>query len=142
MTMTDSRNRRWYQFSLRMLLAIVTVSALGLAWWRHRSDCLERSRFHAEQNLARAREISGVEVADRPTYLGKFGCRDSDTTYFLAHEHTTSGFYVVVLDVSHGKLPEREERLQTELTREAELVDQYYHAIWRPWERLWIDEAP
>jgi hypothetical protein len=144
MTVTDSRNRRWYQFSLRMLLAIVTVSALGMAWWRHRSDCLARARFHAERNVALAREILGVDVAEQlygVTYINAFINYGGGYTYSVMPRQTISGYEMVVLTVDSGTLPDKEKRLQAELAREAELSDQYYHAIWRPWERLWIDEA-
>jgi hypothetical protein len=35
--------RRWYQFSLRALLVLITLCALSLCWWNHRSFCLRRA---------------------------------------------------------------------------------------------------
>ena len=141
MTMTDSRNRRWYQFSLRMLLAIVTVSALGLAWWRHRSDCLERSRFHAEQNLALAKEI--LKLGQLHGILYAFRRYDSEAICSLTvmPRESSSGCPMVVFTIHSGNLSDKDKERHAEMTREAELSDQYYHAIWRPWERLWIDES-
>ena len=141
--MSATSKPRWYQFSLRMLLAIMTLSSLGMAWWNHRRDCLQRARFHAEQNVSRAREIWGFDFANSlygMTYIHRGG--DPNYSYSLMPRQTISGYGMVVLIVKSGKLPDKEKRLQAELTGEAEMSDQYFHAIWRPWERFLIDEAP
>ena len=41
--MSEKPKRRWYQFSLRALLVLMTLSALMLCWWNHRSFCLLRA---------------------------------------------------------------------------------------------------
>ena len=38
--------RRWLQFKLRTLLIVVTLAALSLGWWQHRSYCLARAQVH------------------------------------------------------------------------------------------------
>src|SRR5436190_4369386 len=108
--LTDSINRRWYQFSLLMLLAVMTLSALGMAWWKHRSDCLQRARFHAERNVARAREILGVDVAEQlygVTYINAFMHYGGHYTYSVMPRQTLSGHEMVVLTVDSGKLPDK-----------------------------------
>ena len=40
--MDPKPKRRWYQFSLRAVLVLITLCALTLCWWNHRSFCLRR----------------------------------------------------------------------------------------------------
>ena|SRR5258706_10511417 len=151
--MSDKPKRRWYQFSLRMLLAAVTLAAVGSAWWKHRNVCLEQCRFHAQRNAACANRMFGGNKDSElkndgwidlgPQFLTASFINGSDNySYNLQHSPTSSGYDTWFLTVESGKLPAAEQRIQTELTHEAELADQYFHAIWRPWERFWIDETP
>lgn len=53
---------------------------------------------------------------------------------------TTSGYDRWTLTLESGKLPDAQQRIQTAMNHEADLANQYFHALWRPWERLWIKE--
>ena len=41
--MSEKAQRHWYQFSLKTMLVVVTLVALGAAWWNHRNFCLDRA---------------------------------------------------------------------------------------------------
>ena len=149
--MSKKPRRRWYQFSLRMLLAALTLAAIGSAWWKHRSDCLERCHLHAERNADCAKRMFGPysELRDDvwmdlgPAFLTATISNGSDSySYHLQTAPTSSGYDRWFLTVESGKLPEAEQRIQKELIHEGELADRYFHALWRPWERLWIEETP
>ena len=146
--MSAKPKRRWYQFSLRMLLAALTLAAVGAAWWKHRNVCLEQCRFHAQRNAACAKRMFGGDKDNEFENDGWMGLtatisNGSDRySYNLQSSPTSSGHDRWFLTVQSGELPDAEQRIQTELTHEAELADRYFHAIWRPWERLWIDEPP
>lgn len=149
--MLPKPQRRWFQFSLRMLLAALTLAAIGSGWWKHRSDCLEQVQVHAQRNAACARKMfenlkdqgqTGGWIDVGPPYLtaaildGQESC-----AYHVECVPTSSGYDRWSLTLESGKLPEAEQRIQTELNHEAELAEQYFHALWRPWERLWIKEG-
>lgn len=150
--MTSPAKRRWFQFSLRMLLAAVTLAAMGAGWWKHRSDCLELVQVHAQRNAACAKKMHGNFDDNGPGVIlvDAFGPISLTTTISNGNEScsynvnstpSSSGYDRWSLTLESGKLPDEEQRIQTELNREAELADQYFHALWRPWERLWINEG-
>lgn len=137
-----------------MLLAAVTLAAVGSAWWKHRSVCLEKVQFHAERNDACAKTMFGKSESDGiikdgwfdlgPSFLTAaiINGEEGSCSYHMQKSRTRSGYDLWVLTVEYGKLPDAENRIQAELDRESDLADQYLHAIWRPWEIFWIDETP
>ena len=150
--MSDKPKRRWYQFSLKGLLTIVTLTAIGSAWWKHRSVCLKQVRVHAERNAAAAKKMSPFGTKPAATirfpagYMSDFSERvegggTGDYSYSMQSSPTSSGYNRWFITVESGELPDAKKRIQTELDHEAKLADQYSHAIWHPWERLWIREG-
>ena len=150
--MPPKPKRRWFQFSLRMLLAGVTLAAMGAGWWKHRSDCLQQVQVHAQRNAGCAKKMYGDFEDDglSDVWVDPFGplsftatitSGTESYTYHVESLPSRSGYDRWSLTLEHGKLPAAEERIQTELNHEAELADQYFHALWRPWERLWIKEG-
>jgi hypothetical protein len=109
--------------------------------------------MHAERNVACAQRIFGpykynvfkndVWIDLGPVSLSVTISNGSDScSYHLESARTSSGHDRWFLTLESGELPEAEQRIQKELMHEAELADQYFHALWRPWERLWIEEIP
>ena len=48
--MTDKPKRRWYQFSLRMLLAIPLLVGVTIGLWGwHRDYCLHQAEIHSQR---------------------------------------------------------------------------------------------
>lgn len=145
--MTAPPKRRWFQFSLRMLLGVLTLAAMGAGWWKHRSDCLEQVHVHAQRNAACAQKMCRDFPANNWIDLERASfkvTRSSDEENYAYHVESvpsSSGYDLWSLTLESGKLPDAEQRIQTELNREAELAEQYFHALWRPWERLWIKEG-
>jgi hypothetical protein len=147
---TTTPKRRWYQFSLRMLLVAVTLAAIGSGWWNHRSVCLEQCRIHAERNAACAKKLFGgpfsTDTKDDGWEIWGMvaSCSGSneDWRYTLKSAKTSNGYDRWVISVESGKLPAAEDQIKAEMDCEGEKADEYFHAIWRPWERLWIDESP
>jgi len=41
---SDTPKRRWYQFSLRFMLALMAFAAVAASWWNHRYYCLLQSK--------------------------------------------------------------------------------------------------
>ena len=101
--------RRWYQFSLKTVLASVTLVAgvlgAGLAFRGHQQFCWSRAVHYLEIMVDR-RDWERVYWPNNPN---------------LTAEHRDT----VRLDDFHVRL-----------------ANQWDHAQWYPWERLWIDETP
>lgn len=146
--MTAKPKFRWYQFSLKSLLFAMTLVAIGSAWWSHRSFCLEQFRIHADRNGACARKVhdgiiteSDFTKNDGVIGLGYSGAGDGSNGwgYLLEVSPTSSGYRRWKVTLSETP-PVSEQQNKAEMDREAELADQYFHALWRPWERLGIND--
>lgn len=118
--MSDKPKRRWYQFSLRgLLLATALVGlVLGIAlpWRAHCRYCLERSAFHNSK-------LVNYEGEDLQWISGLFGT-DEEIKKML----TT-------------KMENKREILKKQDDGHKALAAAYEHAVWRPWERYWIDDS-
>ncbi|MFN0021390.1 MAG: hypothetical protein ACKVP0_24330 [Pirellulaceae bacterium] len=137
--------RRWFQFNLRTLFVVLTLFCVGSAWWNHRSFCLEQIRFHADRNESCARRVfHGIVAKDDLTSVEgvvSFGGSTDGWGYLLQVSPTSSGYRRWTVTLEADKTPPiSEQQIKTEMDREAELADQYFHALWRPWERLWIED--
>ena len=137
-------NRRWLQFSLRSLLLAITLAAIGLAWWKHRSFCLEECRTHMERNAAWAKKLFGDSLDDGwemgGLVVSSHGSDAENWEYSMKSAKTSNGYDRWIITVDRGTLPATEDQIKAEMDREGELADEYFRASWRPWERLWIDE--
>ena len=96
-------------------MIVVTLAALGTgavaAWRGHRSFCLERATFHRSKI-----------VEARNTFSFVSGLSGSD-------KEVTAQFVAEI------------ERQEKENVSHAAKDSAYQHAIWRPWERFWIDDS-
>lgn len=102
-------NRRWYQFNLRGLFAIITVVALGSAWMNHWSYCRQRWSHFVQAN-------DSVALGYKPA--AQRSSKDSKA-------------WLLEMD-----------RIDQWREHNVRMAEAYRRAIWRPWERLWIDETP
>ena len=108
--MSDKPKRRWYQFSLKTLLVVVTVVAgvlgAGLALQSHQHFCWSRAVHYIDESV------------DDGTL---------DRVFWKANDPRLTA----------------EQRAAVRLDEfNIRLANQWDHAQWYPWERLWIDETP
>jgi hypothetical protein len=107
--------RRWYQFSVLTLLMFITAVAAVVgsaqAWRSHRRFCIERTTYHGEMHSK-----AMVGSLSFPNF-----------------------------ELSVDEQIERQEAesayLKEKRRYHLRLNNAYYDAIWRPWERIWIDES-
>jgi hypothetical protein len=140
---SDKPKRRWFQFSLRTMFIVITISAAGGAWWNHRDFCLKKCRFHSGQHLTFA-DIFIPQNEDSDCWDGEWEFLEDGRPVVsrVNCSYAPSGFKRLTLTVKQGVLPEFEQEIKSRMDREATLADQYFHAIWRPWERLWVKVEP
>ena len=97
--MSEKPKRRWYQFSLRTLMAVVTLVAgvlgMALGFRSHKQFCSSQCSYYF---------LRAVHM-------------EPDDPQFSSVEAWKAA------------------RLDT-----LRLASAWYHAEWRPWERLWIDD--
>jgi hypothetical protein len=103
---TAKPKHRWYQFSLRTLLLLVTLSATATGfglWLRHRAFCLDMAAEYAEEQKNMGTSVMVVEGNETESELEALQAA--------------------------GRLKD-ENRLRNSLRME----QAYRRAIWRPWE--------
>ena len=98
--MTAKRKLMWYQFTLRGLAYALTVTAIVLGWWGHRSYCLRQADYH------RSKFTIWVGGFATPEAIREMERTNARNKFHLEQEEA------------------------------------YRRAIWMPWERFWIAEAP
>jgi hypothetical protein len=102
-TMNTIPKRRWLQFNLRTLLIVVTLTALSLGWWQHRSHCLERAKVHDWEALAcliqgTIEVDSGWEDELPPQPVDKVRVAEQERLVILSkrHDETSAAFRLAV----------------------------------------------
>ena len=117
---SDKPKRRWYQFSLRTLLLAMTFAGIVfgtvLPWRVHRQFCLSRAELHRSKLL----DYQGEDVQFVSGLLGT----DEE-----------------VLALLSAQMKAKYERLKKQDESHKALASAYEHAVWFPWERLWIDDS-
>jgi hypothetical protein len=108
--------RRWLQFRLRTLFIFMTMAAVALWWWNHRAYCLQKAHEHGIEGLVF--HIRGSIVV---------------TSGVLEPGPVPAKRQVVTEDqVRYRRLADHQEQVATA----------YRRAVYQPWLRWWIDEAP
>ena len=119
--MNTSPKRRWYQFSLRTLLfamALVgVVLGIVLPWRAHRQFCLERATFH---------DTEAAVLADH----------DFEFQFLSKLFESEGGLLAKATEQMFADIEKARMRAKSHRT----LADAYQHAVWRPWERYWIED--
>jgi hypothetical protein len=120
--MNEKPKHRWYQFSLKTLVLapafVGIVLGTFLPWRVHRQFCLNRAEFHRSKILdyqgERVEFVSG----------GLNGGTDEE-----------------ILAILSSQMKAKRERLKQQDDSHKALASAYEHAIWLPWERIWIDDS-
>ena len=111
--MSDKSKHRWYQYSLRTLLAVMSLAAFAAAlvpWWRHRSRCLDRANHHDKAAFTWGWLHQSIRENDRWRFA-------------LGGDYS---------DEERHRIAKGEELAAAH----AELRDAYLAAIYRPWLSL------
>jgi len=129
---------RWYQFSLKTILAMFTaacvITGATIGWRSHRNYCLEQADFHRTNEkwhviqLRRLEELTGFSMGSGknlslPPLPERYSRRTgSNLESYLA-------------------LRKRAKEHRAGIEDERRLADYFDRAIWQPW-LLWSSDAP
>jgi hypothetical protein len=144
--------RRWLQFRLRTLFALLTLAALMTGVIRHYSFVRERISIH-EAKVAACKERLIVTTGTRYLSLQIVAAMQVDAEseriqsaiargYLLNHasQVAQSAKFQAVKDAASAR-DEEVARLQSAQEYHQEQVNQYRRALWRPWLRVVKDHC-
>jgi hypothetical protein len=112
------------KYSLRSLMIGITlvavIAGVFVAWRDHRMICLERAAYHRSNIVKPSDSITLV-----PALYGLYGGDERDESELR--------------DVLAQFVAEDSKQRRENASHEAK-DSAYQHAVWRPWERFWIDD--